>query len=43
MGMSIRRLSPAIGAEVTNVDITRPLMTRQSTTSNSHSPNIAYC
>ncbi|MFZ0848105.1 MAG: TauD/TfdA family dioxygenase [Hyphomicrobiaceae bacterium] len=25
MGMSIRRLSPAIGAEVTNVDITRPL------------------
>lgn len=30
MGMSIRRLSPAIGAEVTNVDITRPLETVDS-------------
>ena len=42
MGMSIRRLSPAIGAEVTNVDITRPL-DDETVDINSHSPNIAYC
>ena len=43
MGMSRRRLSPAIGAEATNVDITRPLDDETVDNLNSHSLNIAYC